>query len=236
MPVKTPTPLDQPTRFDDSPEIAELLAPAPAARRAPVSTPAPQRAPVSTPVEHPAPPARPATNGTSARLSDDAATTEGLDEDWLRRQTRQANGNGVPKRRSADVPRRAAAEKTRTTSTTLPLPLLDDLQRARLAAEMRGERFNVQQRLNDAILALPVDPEAVLRALQRSRSQLNFGVGTDEDGFIDEGRFTFRVTRSAEQHLALIISGLYDRLGRRVHRQDLFALAMVSCTLRRDAA
>ncbi len=109
------------------------------------------------------------------------------------------------------------------------MPLLDQLHRARLANEIAGGKFKIQQRLNEAILELPTNPEVVLASLQRYRSRLNFGVGTDEDGFIDEGRFTFRVTQTSERHMAQIMSGLYDHLGRRVHRQDLFGLAMIHC-------
>ena len=94
---------------------------------------------------------------------------------------------------------------------------------------MAGGRFKIQNRFNDAILDLPVDPAEVLSSLRRHRRRLNFDVPTDDAGFIEEGRFTFRVTTDAERHLATIMSGLYDHLGRRVHRQDLFGLAMIGC-------
>lgn len=138
----------------------------------------------------------------------------------------------VPNAPVAPAPKTSAApasEGTRTTSTTLPRPLLDQLHRARLADEIAGGKFKIQQRLNEAILELPIEPESVMAALQRYRSRLNFGVGTDDAAFIEEGRFTFRVTQSSERHMAKVMSGLYDHLGRRVHRQDLFGLAMIHC-------
>ncbi len=125
-----------------------------------------------------------------------------------------------------------AGERSRTTSTTLPLPLLDQLHRARLANEIAGTGFTIQHRLNEAIIELPTDPHEVLALLQHHRTRLNFGVATDEARFIPEGRFTFRVTPTSERHIATIMSGLYDHLGRRVHRQDLFGLAMIHCISR----
>jgi hypothetical protein len=164
---------------------------------------------------------------TAVRVEDPATASD--DDDPYSAELKVGHSKPGGRRRPATTPTKSSDERTRTTSTTLPLPLLDQLHRARLANEIAGGKFKIQQRLNDAILELPTDPEVVLASLQRYRSRLNFGVGTDEAGFIDEGRFTFRVTQTSERHMAQIMSGLYDHLGRRVHRQDLFGLAMIRC-------
>lgn len=216
------------TGFNPLSEIMASAAaePAPLSRRVGV-TPPPRRPQqeVATPTrtvkraESPRP-VRP----TPVRIEDPATAAD--DDDPYSAELKVGRNKPSGGRRPAT---KSSGERTRTTSTTLPLPLLDQLHRARLANEIAGGKFKIQQRLNDAILELPTNPEVVLAALQRYRNRLNFGVGTDEAGFIDEGRFTFRVTQTSERHMATIMSGLYDHLGRRVHRQDLFGLAMIRC-------
>ena len=46
-------------------------------------------------------------------------------------------------------------------------------------------------------------------------------------GFIPEARFATRVSSTTEHEVALRVRALYQYLGRRIDRQDLWALALV---------
>lgn len=122
---------------------------------------------------------------------------------------------------------RGATESMRNTTTTIPRPILDRLQQLRLDRDVTGRPLRIVEVFNEAIQNLPTDPKELVGELERNLHQLNVGRRPTDDGFIPEGRFATRLSAESERHLATVIRSLYTYLGRRIDRQDLWALTLL---------
>lgn len=132
-----------------------------------------------------------------------------------------------PRRASSALSASAKSAPSRNTTTTVPAPLLERLQQLRLDREVAGRPLRVVDVFNRAVQALPSDPKELTAELDRRRSELNLDRRPGDDGFIPEARFATRVSSTTEHEVALRVRALYQYLGRRIDRQDLWALALV---------
>ena len=114
----------------------------------------------------------------------------------------------------------------RNTSAELPQSLLDDLEIHVLTEAAAGRRFIVRDRVEAALMDLPVHASTLVRHLERHQSRLNWQLRPSDPTYKASGRFGIRVSEDAVQRIAKLQLEL-RRNGKSASKQDLLGLSII---------
>lgn len=201
--------------YDPMKEVGDVLDEATAPNRSIAIAPPPRRA-----IEHHAEPAAaPVVEVATEQPTEVAVTAVPEPEPETRRGRRTTGGE------TRSVSTVGAAG--RTTTGMIPASIAERIQRLRLDADVEGRSFNLTAFFAAAIEGLPTDAVGLQRDLERYQAQINIDRRFGDDGWLPETRLAVRIGPDQERTIALAIRNLYERTGRRHHKQDLWTLALL---------